>query len=396
MASGARCGGRPVSASIAWPLQYVSRQPLPPQMHGRPSGSTTTWPMYPALPMRPCSSLPPLTTPPPTPVPITTPMKSLTPTAPPHHASARASALASVSTDTGSCTSSCISVSSGNCFHVGMYRGDTVWVDGIDRTAAPDSATHRIGGRRGQHAQDQPGQGRPHVAGRRQQRDREPGSARNRRRRPRRAWCHRRRRRGSNGSRAPTVASRHCNSAAPPSTLPGVTAIQTAPTRTFASLFEAITGNVARVVQGKKDAIELAVSCLLAEGHLLIEDVPGVGKTSLAKALAASITARGSVCSSRPTCSRPTSSASASTSGRASRSSSSAGPLFANIVLADEINRASPKTQSALARGDGGTPGQRRRRQPHRCPSRSWSSPRRTRSSRKAPTACRRASSTGS
>ena len=68
-----------------------------------------------------------------------------------------------------------------------------------------------------------------------------------------------------------------------------MTATQTVPTRTFASLFDAITGNIARIVQGKKDAIDLAVSCLLAEGHLLIEDVPGVGKTSLAKAMAASV-----------------------------------------------------------------------------------------------------------
>jgi MoxR-like ATPase len=59
--------------------------------------------------------------------------------------------------------------------------------------------------------------------------------------------------------------------------------------RGFADLFEAITANVAQVLHGKRDAIEFAVMCLLAEGHLLIEDVPGVGKTSLAKALAASI-----------------------------------------------------------------------------------------------------------
>src|SRR5262245_25077342 len=55
----------------------------------------------------------------------------------------------------------------------------------------------------------------------------------------------------------------------------------------FASLFDAITANMAQVVHGKMEPIELAVMCMLAEGHLLIEDVPGVGKTSLAKALAA-------------------------------------------------------------------------------------------------------------
>ncbi|HQY14102.1 MAG TPA: AAA family ATPase, partial [Ilumatobacteraceae bacterium] len=61
------------------------------------------------------------------------------------------------------------------------------------------------------------------------------------------------------------------------------------PSPTFAQLFDAIAGNVASVVHGKRDAVELAVMCRLSEGHLLIEDVPGVGKTSLAKALAASI-----------------------------------------------------------------------------------------------------------
>ncbi|MCU1359568.1 MAG: hypothetical protein JWN99_857, partial [Ilumatobacteraceae bacterium] len=70
-----------------------------------------------------------------------------------------------------------------------------------------------------------------------------------------------------------------------PQPTPGPSAVR----KTFASLFEAITSNVALVVHGKREAIDMAVMCLLAEGHLLIEDVPGVGKTSLAKALATSI-----------------------------------------------------------------------------------------------------------
>jgi MoxR-like ATPase len=127
-----------------------------------------------------------------------------------------------------------------------------------------------------------------------------------------------------------------------------VTAIQTEPTRTFASLFDAITSNIARIVQGKKDAIELAVSCLLAEGHLLIEDVPGVGKTSLAKAMAASVHCTWKRVQFTPDL-LPADLVGVSIFQRSSESFVfQRGPLFANIVLADEINRASPKTQSAL------------------------------------------------
>ena len=57
----------------------------------------------------------------------------------------------------------------------------------------------------------------------------------------------------------------------------------------FIGCFEGIVDNVERVIQGKDESVRLALVCLVAEGHLLIEDVPGVGKTSLAKALAASI-----------------------------------------------------------------------------------------------------------
>ena len=57
----------------------------------------------------------------------------------------------------------------------------------------------------------------------------------------------------------------------------------------FADLFGAVADNIARVIQGKPDVIELVLLCLISEGHLLVEDVPGVGKTSLAKALATSI-----------------------------------------------------------------------------------------------------------
>ena len=116
----------------------------------------------------------------------------------------------------------------------------------------------------------------------------------------------------------------------------------------FSTSFARIARNVERVVQGKEREVELALVCLVAEGHLLIEDVPGVGKTMLAKSLARSID-----CSFRRIQFTPDLLPTDVTGVNVYNQERGdfefkPGAIFANIVLGDEINRASPKTQSAL------------------------------------------------
>lgn len=113
-------------------------------------------------------------------------------------------------------------------------------------------------------------------------------------------------------------------------------------------MFESIVDNVGLVLKGKKGPVELAVVCLLADGHLLIEDVPGVGKTSLAKAMSASIDCSWKRVQFTPDLLPSDLIGVSIWSKQRETFEFQEGPLFANIVLADEINRASPKTQSAL------------------------------------------------
>jgi MoxR-like ATPase len=117
---------------------------------------------------------------------------------------------------------------------------------------------------------------------------------------------------------------------------------------TFSAVFHRVADHVERVVRGKRAVVELALTCLFAEGHLLVEDVPGVGKTTLARCLAAAI--GGELQRVQFTADLlPSDLLGVSVFHPASGAFEfHPGPVFGNVVLGDEINRASPKTQSAL------------------------------------------------
>ncbi|MCL2470266.1 MAG: AAA family ATPase [Propionibacteriaceae bacterium] len=116
----------------------------------------------------------------------------------------------------------------------------------------------------------------------------------------------------------------------------------------FASTFDQLVGNVELAIRGKTEIIRLALTCMLSEGHLLIEDNPGTGKTVLAKSLANTVQGTHSRIQFTPDL-LPSDVVGVTIYDQAKRAFEfHEGPVFATVVLADEINRASPKTQSAL------------------------------------------------
>ncbi|GAA1769082.1 MoxR family ATPase [Luedemannella helvata] len=116
----------------------------------------------------------------------------------------------------------------------------------------------------------------------------------------------------------------------------------------FADVASRLTNNISSVVLGKPEVVRLALTGLFAEGHLLLEDVPGVGKTTLARAISASVRGQWRRIQFTPDL-LPSDVGGVTIFNQANREFEfHPGPIFANIVVADEINRASPKTQAAL------------------------------------------------
>jgi MoxR-like ATPase len=117
---------------------------------------------------------------------------------------------------------------------------------------------------------------------------------------------------------------------------------------TAADSIRRIVANLATVVHAPEDTLRLCVLCLISEGHLILEDFPGVGKTMLAKALARSLEASFSRLQFTPDLLPSDVTGVNVFNQRSNEFEFKPGPVFANLLLVDEINRASPKTQAAL------------------------------------------------
>jgi MoxR-like ATPase len=116
----------------------------------------------------------------------------------------------------------------------------------------------------------------------------------------------------------------------------------------FRQRFDEMVDNIGKVIKGKDDVVRLALTALLADGHILFEDMPGTGKTMLARAIAQTVHAKASRIQCTPDLLPGDITGSPVLDRRTGDFIFRPGPVFANVFLADEVNRATPKTQSAL------------------------------------------------
>ncbi|MCA1711812.1 MAG: MoxR family ATPase [Actinobacteria bacterium] len=141
------------------------------------------------------------------------------------------------------------------------------------------------------------------------------------------------------------MAATSTSTTARPTAEPRVDAIDA---QTFKTNFDAIVDNVEKVIKGKTDIVRLSLVAMMCEGHILFEDVPGTGKSMLARALAQSMNAT----SNRVQCTPDILPGDITGSSIFDQTKNNfvfrEGPIFCQILLADEVNRATPKTQSAL------------------------------------------------
>ncbi len=123
---------------------------------------------------------------------------------------------------------------------------------------------------------------------------------------------------------------------------------QTIDVHAFAAAFDAIVDNIETVIKGKTDVVRLALVAIFCEGHILFEDVPGTGKSMLARAIAESIKATSNRVQCTPDMLPGDITGSSILDQKKGTFEFRPGPVFTNVLLSDEINRATPKTQSAL------------------------------------------------